>query len=239
MKLPCLNSRVGIQSALCAALIFSLPAQASDFGASARVGLLGAGAELNYQMTDHLGLRLQGHNYSFSEDIEEDGIDYSGSLDLSTFGLVLDLHPFGGSFRLTAGAYSNGNELTGDASGSGDYEIGDETFTSVPTDPVRLDLSVELGDSVAPYVGFGWGSSPERERGFMFSLDLGALISGSPNVSLNASGTAVEQSTLTTVNMATDPTVQAEIAKEVAALEDDISDFEVYPVIMLGIGYQF
>ena len=73
----------------------------------------------------------------------------------------------------------------------------------------------------------------------MFSLDMGALISGSPNVSLAASGTAVEQSTLTTVNMATDPTVQAEIAKEIAALEDDISDFEIYPVIMLGIGYHF
>ena len=227
--------RIGIQSALCAALFVSVPTHASDFGAIARVGLLGAGAELNYQLTDHLGLRLQRHNYSFPEDIEEDGINYSGSLDLPTFGLVLDFHPFGGSFRLTAGAYSNGKEHTGDASGSGDYEIGDETFTSVPTDTVKLDISVELGDSVAPYVGFIWGSSPDRERDFMFSLDLGALISGSPKVSLTASGTAVEQSTLTMVNMATDPTVQAEITKEIAALEDDISDFEIYPVIMLGI----
>ena len=54
--------RIGIQSALCAALFVSVPTHASDFGAIARVGLLGAGAELNYQLTDHLGLRLQRHN---------------------------------------------------------------------------------------------------------------------------------------------------------------------------------
>ena len=36
-----------------------------------------------------------------------------------------------------------------------------------------------------------------------------------------------------------DPTFQANLAQEEASAEDDISDFDVYPVIALGLSYRF
>jgi hypothetical protein len=73
----------------------------------------------------------------------------------------------------------------------------------------------------------------------MVSFDVGVLFSGSPSVDFSVSGTATEQGSQTAVNLSTDPTVQENVAIEIQNLEDDISGFEIYPVISLGLGYRF
>ncbi len=239
MKFQHWHSRITIIWAIAAALFTPLATQAGDFGIGARAGLQGLGGELSYRAGNHFGLRLQAQGFNYDDDIEESGIEYVGAIQLSTAGIVLDWHPFGGSFRISAGTYLNNNKLRGTSNGAGDYDIGDETFTSLSADPIVLNLSVDLGKSTAPYIGLGWGHSPKRERGLMFSLDMGAMFSGLPRVDLSGSGTAIHQGSGFVVDMATNPFVQAEIAKEAASLEDDISGFEIFPVIMLGIGYRF
>lgn len=216
-------------------LLLPTLASAGDLGVAIKGGTLGFGIEGDYILSEHFSVRVQANRYDYDTTYDDDEIEYDGALDLSTFGAILDWHPFGGGFRLSAGVYSNGNELTGTARGVGEYEIGDETYTVDTSDTLRLNTDVELGDGMVPYLGLGWGHSPTRQSGLLFSFELGVLMQGDPSVDLTASGTANSG----TVNFATDPTVQAELTKEETNLESDLDDFSLYPVISLGIGYRF
>ncbi|WP_448563653.1 hypothetical protein [Thalassotalea ganghwensis] len=211
-----------------------------------KAGTLGAGLELDYQVNEQLNFRLQANGYSYDDDFEEDGIDYSGEIDLSTTGVLIDWRPFSGTFRLSAGFYANGNELSGLGVDNGDqgFEIGDQVYYSNPSDPLSLALNVELGKSSAGYLGIGWGN--HAPSGWTFSFELGVLFTDTPKVDLNASGSAIVQSNgqvyVFDVSDSSNPLVQElndNIAIERANLENDISDFEAYPVIALGIGYRF
>ncbi len=220
-------------------LLWAEASSADSIGLSAKASTLGLGVELDYPISKYFSLRLQKNSYSYSDTFEEDDIDYNGEFSLDTLGGLIDWHVFGGAFHLSAGFYSNNNELSGVASGDGEYEIGDRAYLSDPSDPVHARLAVSLGSSSTPYLGLGWGNSPKNDGGFMGSFDIGVFMSGSPKASLKVSGSAVDLSTGLTVDMVTDPTVQGEVDKEVSMLEDDLSDFDVYPVIMFGLGYRF
>jgi hypothetical protein len=212
---------------------------AGDSGFQLKASTLGLGLEADYKISDHFGARLQLNALDYDDDFEEDDINYTGSIDFSTTGLLLDYHPFKGGFRLSAGLFSNGNEINATATGEGEYEIGDFTYLSSSEDPVEAQLSVELGEGMAPFLGFCWGNSPKREKGFMISFDVGVLFSGSPSVDFSVAGTATERESGRSVDLSTDTTVQENVAIEIQILEDDISGFEVYPVISLGLGYRF
>lgn len=212
---------------------------AAEYGFKVNGSTLGTGLELDLGFDSKWGVRLQQNSYDIDDEFEEDDIDYTGGIELSTLGVLADWHAFNGGFRLTAGFYLNDNKLVGRASGDGAYDIGDRTYISSSNDPVRLNLDVELGSSTSPFLGLGWGSSPKNTGGLLISFDMGVMLSGSPNVSLDVAGTATDTSTGFSVNLADDPTVQEEVNKEIRSLEDDISEFDLYPVIMLGIGYRF
>ncbi|MDU0355538.1 hypothetical protein RS130_18030 [Paraglaciecola aquimarina] len=237
-------------AASCLAICCSFTAAAEDsnsagVGLSVKVGTLGPGLELDYRVNDYFNFRLQGNSFSYDDDFEEDGIDYNGELDLSNYGILLDVRPFGGTFRFTGGAYSNSNELRGSATSDGSeiFEIGDQEYRGSSGDkPLALEASVALGSGTAGYFGLGWGNSDPT--GWMFSFELGVLFSGTPEVELNYSGTAERvgdpnSSFDVTGDSAEAQLFRAEINKEKANLEEDISDFEYYPVIALGIGYRF
>lgn len=210
-------------------------ASAGPLGVAAKAGTLGFGVEADYVITDKLSVRGQLNGYDYDYTTDEDDIEYDGQLELSSYGVLLDWHPMGGAFRLSLGGYVNNNELSGTASGAGEYDIGDETYTVEPGDSLRLNTSIELGDGFAPYAGLGWGHSPANQGGILFSFELGVLMQGSPSVALDARGTVNGGA----IDVATDPTVQAELRKEEANLEEDLKDFELYPVISLGLGYRF
>lgn len=221
--------------ALGALLLLPGTASAGPLGVSAKAGTLGFGVEADFALSEKLSVRGQFNSFDYDYTTDEDDIEYDGQLELSSYGVLLDWHPMGGAFRLSLGGYINNNELTGTATGAGEYDIGDETYVVLPGDNLRLSTSIELGENFAPYAGLGWGNSPANDGGFMFSFELGVLLQGSPSVDLNATGTANGG----LVDFSTDPTVQAELRKEETNLEDDLKDFELYPVITLGLGYRF
>ncbi|MEP2653137.1 MAG: hypothetical protein ABJH06_14220 [Paraglaciecola sp.] len=210
----------------------------------AKVGTLGPGLELDYSFTESWNIRLQANSYTYSDTFEEDDIDYNGEIELSTLGVLVDWRPFDGVFHITGGAYSNGNELRGNAisSGSETFEIGQLEYRGSSADPLTIDTAIVLGDETAGYLGFGWGQS--YEDGLMFSLEIGVLFSGEPDVQLEVTGTAevVGYPGFQFDVSGTSPEAiefQANVADEIVNLEEDISDFEMYPVITLGIGYRF
>ncbi|HVK99351.1 MAG TPA: hypothetical protein VM553_06030 [Dongiaceae bacterium] len=214
-------------------------AHAGNLGVAGKISSLGYGLEADYILSDKFSVRGQFNTLDYDDTFKEDGINYDGTLDLSSFGVLLDWHPFGGGFRVTAGGFSVDNEVTGVGSGSGTYEIGDATYVVEESDNLKVDALIELGDGFKPYVGLGWGHSPSNKGGLLLSVDVGLLLQDSPSVDLTASGTATDEGSGLTVDMATDPTVQEELRKEEQNLEDDLKDLDIYPVISLGVGWRF
>lgn len=228
-----------LASALSTSLLL-LPAisSAGNLGIAAKASTLGLGLEADYIISDTLSVRVQVNQYDYDDTFDEDGIEYEGALELSSVGALVDWHPFGGGFRISAGGFNVDNEISGVGSGVGTYQIGDEEYTVDVGDTLQVTSTMTLGDGFKPYLGIGWGHSPANTGGLLLSFDVGILFQGSPEVDLDARGTA-EDPFGNPVDFSTDPTVQAEVRKEERNLEDDLKEFDLYPVVSIGIGWRF
>ncbi|MDX1610210.1 MAG: hypothetical protein R3225_08835 [Halofilum sp. (in: g-proteobacteria)] len=178
---------------------------AADFGIGARAGTLGLGVDLAYGFTPLFNVRVGLNRYSYDFDFTTNDGDYQAELELDSAHALLDFHPLGGGFRITGGLLSNDNRI--DASG---------TVSGSNVD-ARIDF-----DSSVPYAGIGWGNAT---RGFLpisWSIDLGIVAQGSPNVTITNSGL---------------PPAQEQ--QEEQNLEDELSDFDTYPVLSAGVVFRF
>ena len=193
------------------------------FDVGVKAGTLGAGVEINYPINSNMTVAVGLNSFSQSETDTIDGIEYDEDIDLQTFSVLFNYHPFGGSFRITAGAMLNNNELSLAAKPTANYDINGTIYTAAQVGDLKAKVDFE---KIAPYVGIGLGHG--ASSGLSFTLDVGVLLQGEPNVDLTASGP-----------ISTDAGFQANLAQEEAAAEDDIKDFTVYPVIALGLSYRF
>lgn len=186
-------------------------AQADGLGLAGKVSTNGYGIELGYRFNDYLAVRGGINRGSYDYSGTDAGTNYNYTLDFDNNPVLLDWHPLGGVFRLTAGVVNNNNQLTGRASGA--------LVDGVPAATVTTDITFK---KTSPYVGFGWGGLPAKKSGLGFSFDLGVLMHGSPTARITAPGVP-----------------EANRAAEEAALNADLKDFKYWPVISFGIGYTF
>lgn len=221
-----------IATTLLATSMFYGSAQAEGFALALKGGTIGIGVEGTFRLSEQFNLRAQ--HTAFSTEVTESSsggnndLDFNLDLDLGMSALMIDYHPFSGSFRLTAGYAKNGNEFTGSAVPSGSYEIGDQVYSAADIGTVNGNIDFK---SSAPYLGFGWGNAVSPDNGFGVSFEMGVLLQGAPKIKL------------TTSKQLADPALQqrldADIAKEVASFEDDTKSFKAWPVVALGVSYQF
>lgn len=189
------------------------------------IGTTGATVEAQVKVAPGISVR-GGYNYlQYGADDTYDDIAYDGDLDLSTLGAFVDLHPFGNSFFITGGAYFGEKRLDLMATPTSNVEIGNQTFT--PAQVGTLNMAADLEDT-APFIGLGWDTTFENP-GLGFRFLAGAMFTGSPQVNLTATGGTLSN----------DPNFQAQLATEEQNLQDDIDDYEIYPVVQLGLTYSF
>lgn len=204
----------------------------ADVGVGLRAGTMGFGADFDIGLTEKLNLRL-GYNFlNYDYEVEDTDVTYDGELEINSFSALLDWHAFGGGFRFSLGAVSSGPsiEVDGTPAAGTTVEIGDTTYTAAQVG--SLTGEVEFGSSVAPYVGIGFGNVVGKNHRVTFLFDLGVVYTGKPDVSLTARcGTALSATQCAQL--------QQDVREEVAELETDSNDFELYPVINLGIGIRF
>lgn len=193
--------------------VSATPPPASAAGVEIKLGTLGAGIDLAWPLSDTLTGRIGLNRYSYGSTLEEGGIAYSADLDLKSSGLFLDWHPFRGTFRLTAGYLSNDNAISGRA--TGDIEVGSTVYSGV-------DLRGTIAFSSGTYLGLGWGN--RATKGWTLTADIGVLHQGSPKVGLSDASLQVSSD---------------DLDQEAAELADGLSDFDLYPVVGLGISYAF
>lgn len=189
------------------------------------IGTTGAAVEAQVQVLPGLHLRGGYNFFQYEADDTYDDIAYEGDLDLNTLGAFVDFHPFGNSFLITAGAYFGEKTLDLLATPTANVQIGNQTFT--PAQVGTLNMAADLEDT-APFVGLGWDTTFENP-GIAFKFIAGAMFTGSPQVNLTATGGTLSN----------DPNFQTQLAIEEQNLQEDISDYEVYPVVQAGLTFSF
>lgn len=197
------------------------PLASAEFGIGVKASTLGAGVELGVPLGEMFVARAALNRYSKGAEQTINSIDYSSDLDLNSTSLFLDWHPFKGTFHLTAGYLLSNNELAVTATPSEAVVVGDNTYQ--PGDIGRIDGVVNLGSG--PYVGLGWGNLPAKGLGFSF--ELGLVQMGSPDAEL----TIEDPNGFIAANN--------DIEKERERMENDLDQYDTYPVISLGLSYGF
>ncbi|NTU58851.1 MAG: hypothetical protein HGB00_08055 [Chlorobiaceae bacterium] len=197
-----------------------------DVAIGIKGGTLGIGGEVTMNLVPNLNIRSGYNAFNYSGNASKSDIDYDYELKLQTIPVLVDLYPFSDSgFRISSGILVNNNEVTATAKPQSSYKIGDLSYN-----PAQLGILTGKIDfnNVAPYAGIGWGNAVGKNSSLSLTCDLGVMFQGTPKVSLLASGP-----------IASDPTFQSELAKEVTKVKDSTDNINYYPVISIGLAYAF
>jgi len=209
----------------------------ADVALGASLSTLGLGVQGTVGINKYVNLRLTASGASVDEDFEESGTKYKGTVDFSSYGLITDIHPFGGSFYLSAGYLAHDNNIDLKATCPQSCDIDGKSYQSFPDGQIKAAIDFGSG---APYAGIGWGNAMQGGRLYA-KLDIGDLFEDKPTVDLSGSATFRNTNTGFPMNTS-NPIFQKDVANEEKALQDEINDAdysELYPVIGLSIGYRF
>lgn len=181
-----------------------------------QVGTNGIGIGYAQSVGENWALRGQYNalpKTSFSGDVGDFGATAKLIVDIhwSSVQLLADWYPGAGGFRLTGGAVLNNNKIT--ISGNG--KVNDKD--------AAVNAEIKMSDTLAPYLGIGYGSRPKTSKGFGFNYDLGVMLQN-PKSTLTATGADVSQSDIDTQNR---------------KVQDAIDNMKVMPVFGIGVSYAF
>ncbi len=198
------------------------------FGIGAKIGTIGYGIDMSYSLSEKVNLRGGFSTFEYDKDVDDTDLSYEAQFKMNSANLMLDLHPFANGFRITGGvAYYLDNELTGLAiPGAGlTYTLNDVVYSVA--DLASLEVGFDFR-SVSPYVGIGWGNAATYS-GFGFAIDVGVINIGSSDIRMDYS----------CISPLLCAAIDADIQAEILQLEDDIKDFEWWPVLSVGFTYRF
>lgn len=213
-------------AAVAVLFILAGAAAAQGFAVDGGVGTAGVTGNVQVKITPYVALRGGYNSLSYTQEDEVyDDVTYDAELDFSTIGGFVDLHPFKNGFTLTGGVYQGTKQLIFDATPTENVEIGDVSFT--PAQVGELNGTATL-EETAPYFGVGWDSALYTDRRLGLWIRGGVMFTGAPQVNLDASGGLVSDTDL----------FRDELAREEENLQDDVDDYEYYPVLSAGLSFK-
>ena len=195
-----------------------------------KAGTTGVGAELTFGICRYLNLRGGYNWFTVEPSLKVDDVKFDADIDLDTASLLLDIHPFGGVFRISGGAYWH---LDGTAALSATpskpwTQIGNHSYEPASIGTISGRATVE--DDFVPYVGIGWGNAVAADAALTFSLDLGVMFQSYDVEPLHSTGSGATSS---------DSTFRDDLAKERKRVQDHLDDWQIYPVVALSLAYHF
>jgi hypothetical protein len=204
----------------------------SGWAITPEASTLGFGGSVTALLTPNLNARVGLNTMSQGLDLNRTDIDYSANLNLFNVSTMLDYHPFKESgFRITGGVVFNNNNISGTARAGENQliRINGNTYNSATLG--KLDADVTFSNAVAPYIGIGWGNAVKPGNRLGFSINLGLVFPGPADVELTANTSITNPLALQRINR--------DVEAEERRLKDEFSDFNVYPVLSVGVSYQF
>lgn len=223
--------KITLATAMIAVLSSGTAMASVDFGVGLKGGTFGTGFEAGMQITPKFKVRFQNTGFTYNYDETVDGNAYNGDIKLGGSSLLLDYHPFDGGFHFSGGLVTLDSSIVGTARNNTNttFQIGDTVYNS--NEIASASFSLKPGSDSASYLGFGWGSIADQDPGLSFNFEIGVVMMDSPKVNFS-----VEENVLTAQQKAD---LQNDIDKETANIENDIKDFDMWPVIAIGLAYHF
>ncbi len=211
-------------------------AQASDeWAVGTSASTLGLGLEITKPINNQFNMRFGINKYADTLSREIDQVKYDANISLQTVAFNTDWHPFSGGFtnglRLTGGFMINNNEISGTAKPADNqpFTIGGTDYSHLANVTVNSKIGFK---KIAPYLGFGYDKVSKHHRGLSLTADLGVLFQGKPKVDTpTVSGAAWSDEDQALLN--------DNLNNEVLKIEDDLEDFKIWPVLAIGLNYQF
>lgn len=214
----------------------------SALAIGAKVGILGVGFEAATPLARTFNLRGGANFFSYSDSFTSDGVNYGGHLRLRSVEASVDWFPWAGGFHVSPGALAyNGNQITGSAAvpGGDSFTLNSVTYMSDPADPVNGTGAVTFARA-APKLTLGWGNMlPRSGRHFSVPFELGAAYVGDPKVALNLGGSVCDPSGVYCRTIASDPSVQANLAAQQQKYRNDVAPARFFPILSAGLSYAF
>ena len=211
------------------------------------VSTLGLGGSIVRKITPNFNARVGVNAFGVGIDVTETDFDYEGDLNLFNVSTLIDIHPFKNSgFRLTGGLIIGNNNIQGTADVServadelGEVEVGGQTIDirELNIDGLAtIDADIELYEGASPYIGIGGGNAVGEGKGLGFWWNLGVVFSGSPDADVSSNISADVPAEL---RQEVQEAADRELENEEEDLEDELDFLRVYPVVSLGLSYQF
>lgn len=209
----------------------------SGWGFVPEISTLGLGGHVVRKIVPQINTRVGVNAFGVGFDITDTELDYEGDLNLFNVSTIIDIHPAKNSgFRFSGGLIIGDNNIEGTADISEQVaeEIAEVEFDI--DDLATADVDVDINNNVAPYLGIGGGNVVGEGKGLGFWWNLGVVFSGSPDIEVTANiSDDIPQEFRDEAQGAADQVIE----EEEEDIEDDLDFIDVYPVLSLGISYQF
>ena len=203
-------------------------AENNNFWVGLKAGTLGFGLEASWRALPWLDVRAGANQFDYDDTGSQAGINYDATPGLETFYATANFRFPLSPFRMTMGAFSNGNEIDLVSQPMSAYEIGGIIYLPSEVGTLRSSTTFE---SMAPYLGAGFDFDIADRFGI--ALDFGVLWQGDPVVTLTSDGSLASDSG------PVGDQFRAALELERQQLENEVEDFKAYPVVSLGFNFNF
>jgi len=212
---------------------------ASNHEIYAKAGILGAGAGYTYTINRYFAVRADYTGFKLEyNDGEAGDLKFDAEFKSNHLGLYGDYFPFAGNFRISAGVHSR----TLEASVDGRHNGGEITIGKIKVNDLLTDADTATGsvkwDSMAPYLGIGWGHGNKGNRGLGFVADIGVSL-GSPKTTLSVSNSLRQKLDNANAMAGNIYDVDQEIEDQRREVDDKIGKYSFWPHLYVGISYRF
>jgi hypothetical protein len=214
------------------------------FGIALSAGTLGAGIQAATAVAHKSNLRFGFNYFSYSGSVtrSSDNITFNGKLRLESAELLFDQYIVSG-FHVSGGMMVyDGNQGNASASvpAGQTMTLNDVMYYSSASNPVTGTGSI-ASRKYAPEILIGFGNLlPRSSRHFSANFEVGVAFQGSPNATLNLTGSACVNGPVTGCSpVNSNSSIQANILGEQNKINNALAPFKYYPVLRVSFGYKF
>ena len=242
------QSSSGTQSAAAPSRQSSIPFSGLAIGV--KFGLAGIGFDVATPLI-HQWINLRGGasfiTYTPST-ITVDNVNVNGTIKFQNSAAMVDVFPFHGSFRLSAGAtiYNNTgltaalNVPTGQSIDFGGTTYYSEPYNAVtnPNGPIAgTGVFTFGGNKAVPRTTIGFGNMLPKKGHIRFEAEIGVQYFSAPTVVYNISGTGCTTYVAGFYSNC-GPIPPANVLSEQTKLQNDLTDLKFFPILSFGLSYK-
>jgi len=214
----------------------------SGIAVGVKFGLAGIGFDVATPLVPQwINLRGGASFFSYTPStITVDNLNVNGNLKFQNAATMVDVFPFHGSFRLSAGAtiYNNtGLTATLSVPNGQSISLGNGTYYSDPRFPLSGNGVFTFGgNNVVPRTTIGFGNMLPKKGHFRFETEIGVQYFSAPTVKYTFTGNGCPAAN--SPESSCGPVNQTDVLTEQNDLQNDLTDLKFFPIVSFGLSYK-